>query len=165
MSVHMSMHMSLSIHMFMHMSTHHVPKLQADRPEDDEPLRKKLWLRIAKHVIGERKDIKKGIDFLTQSELLKIEDILPFFPDFVLIDDFKLEICASLEEYNRHIEDLKTGMVESTRSADLIRKDIRALRNRRGFVHPVQVFVDMCADMFVQTCVWTYVWTCVWTCV
>jgi hypothetical protein len=27
--------------------------------------------------------------FLRECELLKIEDILPFFPDFVLIDDFK----------------------------------------------------------------------------
>ena len=35
--------------------------------------------------------------------LLKIEDVLPFFPDFVLIDDFKEAICTSLEEYNRQI--------------------------------------------------------------
>lgn len=39
--------------------------------------------------------------------LLKIEDILPFFPDFVHIDEFKDAICSSLEEYNRQIEDLK----------------------------------------------------------
>lgn len=26
-------------------------KAEADKVEDDEPLRKKLWLRIAKHVI------------------------------------------------------------------------------------------------------------------
>jgi len=30
------------------------------------------------------------MEFLKQSDLLKIEDILPFFPDFVLIDDFKV---------------------------------------------------------------------------
>ena len=37
-----------------------------------------------------------AMEFLQQSDLLKIEDILPFFPDFVLIDDFKvamLSIC------------------------------------------------------------------------
>jgi hypothetical protein len=33
-----------------------------------------------------------AMEFLKQSDLLKIEDILPFFPDFVLIDDFK--VCA-----------------------------------------------------------------------
>lgn len=48
------------------------------------------------------------MEFLKYSrDLLKIEDILPFFPDFVLIDDFKEAICSSLEEYNDHIEQLK----------------------------------------------------------
>ena len=28
--------------------------------------------------------------FLEHCDLLKIEDILPFFPDFTLIDDFKV---------------------------------------------------------------------------
>ncbi len=32
--------------------------------------------------------------FLKDSKLLKIEDILPFFPDFVLIDDFKVSVCV-----------------------------------------------------------------------
>jgi hypothetical protein len=36
-----------------------------------------------------------------------LEDILPFFPDFTLIDDFKDEICKSLEEYKTEIDDLK----------------------------------------------------------
>jgi len=30
------------------------------------------------------------MDYLQHCELLRIEDILPFFPDFVLIDDFKV---------------------------------------------------------------------------
>ena len=34
--------------------------------------------------------------FLENTDLLKIEDILPFFPDFVVIDDFKEEICTAL---------------------------------------------------------------------
>lgn len=64
-------------------------RINADKPEDDEVLRKKLWLTIAKHVVQDNKDIKSALEFLKQSNLLKIEDILPFFPDFVLIDDFK----------------------------------------------------------------------------
>ncbi len=35
--------------------------------------------------------------------LLKIEDVLPFFPDFVTIDNFKEAICDSLERYNRQV--------------------------------------------------------------
>ncbi|KAI9491455.1 Pep3/Vps18/deep orange family-domain-containing protein [Zychaea mexicana] len=65
-------------------------RINADKPEDNDALRKKLWLNIAKHVVQENKDIKTAMEFLQQSDLLKIEDILPFFPDFVLIDDFKV---------------------------------------------------------------------------
>ncbi|RCH94208.1 hypothetical protein CU098_004601, partial [Rhizopus stolonifer] len=71
-------------------------RINADKPEDDDVLRKKLWLTIAKHVVQENKDIKSALEFLKQSNLLKIEDILPFFPDFVLIDDFKVTMRFSL---------------------------------------------------------------------
>lgn len=33
-------------------------KLSAEGPEDDELLRKKLWLKVAKHVVGKKNDIK-----------------------------------------------------------------------------------------------------------
>lgn len=62
----------------------------ADLPEDDEELRKKLWLKIARHVVQEEKDVKKAMNCLSSCNLLKIEDILPFFPDFVTIDHFKV---------------------------------------------------------------------------
>ncbi|KAI8812404.1 vacuolar protein sorting protein 18 [Cladochytrium replicatum] len=105
-------------------------RINADKPEDDDALRKKLWLRIARHVVEEKKDIKKAMEFLKLSELLKIEDVLPFFPDFVLINDFKEEISAALEEYTNHIEDLRSEMDEATKSAESIRSDIRGLRNK-----------------------------------
>lgn len=72
----------------------------ADLPEDDEELRKKLWLKIAKHVVQKEEDVKKAMNCLSSCNLLKIEDILPFFPDFVTIDHFKVlnththTICA-----------------------------------------------------------------------
>jgi tetratricopeptide (TPR) repeat protein len=118
-------------------------KQHANKPPDDE-LRKKLWLRIAQHVVKEEQDIKKAMAFLKDCELLRIEDILPFFPDFVLIDDFKDEICRSLEDYNRHIEDLKREMDDATQSADLIRGDMKQLRSKCGFVAGNQK-CDLCA--------------------
>ncbi|KAI1305565.1 hypothetical protein EDD11_004922 [Mortierella claussenii] len=109
-------------------------RINADKPEDDDMLRKTLWLKIARHVVKEKKDIKAAMDFLSNSDLLKIEDILPFFPDFVLIDDFKEEICKALEEYNIHIDELKTEMDEATKSAENIRIDVRELRSRFAVV-------------------------------
>ncbi|GJN12308.1 hypothetical protein PR202_ga30576 [Eleusine coracana subsp. coracana] len=111
-------------------------KAEADKVEDDEELRKKLWLKVAKHVIEQekgvkRENIKKAIEFLSETNnLLKIEDILPFFPDFVLIDDFKEEICKSLKDYNSQIDQLKQEMDDATRGADNIRSDIGALAQR-----------------------------------
>ncbi|OAD75205.1 hypothetical protein PHYBLDRAFT_186318 [Phycomyces blakesleeanus NRRL 1555(-)] len=113
-------------------------RINADKPEDDDVLRKKLWLSIAKHVVQENKDIKTAMEFLKQGDLLKIEDILPFFPDFVLIDDFKEEICSALEEYNDQIEDLKAEMDEATKSADSIRLDIRELKSRFAVINAVE---------------------------
>ncbi|KAI5806553.1 vacuolar protein sorting protein-like protein DigA [Peziza echinospora] len=108
----------------------------ADRPEGDTPLRKKLWLAVAKEVISQSDGIKAAIEFLKQCELLKIEDLIPFFPDFVVIDDFKEEICAALEEYSRHIDMLKKEMDESARTAENIRNDIVALDTRYAIVEP-----------------------------
>uniref|UniRef100_A0A8C7HXD0 Vacuolar protein sorting-associated protein 18 homolog n=1 Tax=Oncorhynchus kisutch TaxID=8019 RepID=A0A8C7HXD0_ONCKI len=109
-------------------------KTCADLPEDDEELRKKLWLKIACHVVQEEKDVKKAMNCLSSCNLLKIEDILPFFPDFVTIDHFKEAICSSLEEYNQHIDELKQEMEEATESAKRIREDIQEMRNKYGVV-------------------------------
>ncbi|XP_055957598.1 vacuolar protein sorting-associated protein 18 homolog [Patella vulgata] len=110
-------------------------KQMASKPdEDDVDIRKKLWLRIARHVVEEEKDVKRAMEFLHDCELLKIEDILPFFPDFVTIDHFKEAIITSLQEYNQHIDSLKDEMEEATQSAEEIRKEIQSFRNKYGFV-------------------------------
>ncbi|KAJ1976423.1 tethering complex subunit [Dimargaris xerosporica] len=75
-------------------------------------------------------DIKKAIGLLQKCPLLSVEQILPFFPAFTQIDDFKEEICAALEDYDRYINDLRTEMDEATRNAKAIQHDIRHLRNR-----------------------------------
>ena len=111
-------------------------KAVADRPEDDNILRKKLWLVIARHVIEQDKsdkgeNIRKAIAFRRETDsLLKVEDILPFFPNFVLIDDFKEAIIQSLEEYNAQIEGLRDEMDEITEGTEALRQDIAAAASR-----------------------------------
>jgi vacuolar protein sorting-associated protein 18 len=70
------------------------------------------------------------MQFLESTDLLKIEDILPFFPDFVVIDDFKEEIAQALEGYSSHIDSLRAEMDEATRTAESIKEDIEGLKNR-----------------------------------
>ncbi|KAJ3625065.1 hypothetical protein MTP99_018635 [Tenebrio molitor] len=103
-------------------------------PEEDVELRKKLWLKIAQHVVSGKNDIQQAMEFLQQCDLIRIEDILPFFSDFVTIDHFKEAICNSLKEYNQHIQDLKDEMEEATKSAHLVREDIQSFRNRFTFI-------------------------------
>ncbi|XP_048829852.1 vacuolar protein sorting-associated protein 18 homolog [Brienomyrus brachyistius] len=137
----------------------------ADLPEDDEELRKKLWLKIARHVVQEEKDVKKAMNCLSSCNLLKIEDILPFFPDFVTIDHFKEAICSSLEEYNKHIDELKQEMEEATESARRIREDIQQMRNKYGVVESQEkcatcdfpllnrpFYLFLCGHMFHYDC-------------
>jgi hypothetical protein len=70
------------------------------------------------------------MEFLEATDLIKIEDILPFFPDFVTIDDFKDDICNALERYSSHIEQLKTEMQQATDSAETIKREIQDLSTR-----------------------------------
>ncbi|KAH8835865.1 Pep3/Vps18/deep orange family-domain-containing protein [Flagelloscypha sp. PMI_526] len=105
-------------------------RINADKPEDDIQLRKKLWLKVARYVVQDKKEIKEAMRFLEHTDLIKIEDILPFFPDFVVIDDFKEEIASALQSYSNHIEDLKSEMDNATSTAESIKDDIAALKNR-----------------------------------
>ncbi|XWS54222.1 hypothetical protein CRYUN_Cryun10bG0070900 [Craigia yunnanensis] len=113
---------------------------EAVKVEDDEDLRRKLWLIVAKHVIEQekgtkRENIRKAIAFLKETDgLLKNEDILPFFPDFALIDDFKEAVCSSLDDYNKQIEQLKQEMNDATHGADNIRNDLSALAQRYAVI-------------------------------
>ncbi|KAI1282464.1 vacuolar protein sorting protein-like protein DigA [Xylaria sp. FL0933] len=108
----------------------------ADRPISDPPLRKKLWLAVARKVISQSNGIKTAIEFLKRCDLLKIEDLIPFFPDFVVIDDFKEEICTALENYSHNIDALKKEMDESSQTAANIKIDIAALDHRYAIVEP-----------------------------
>ena len=108
----------------------------ADRPDNDPALRKKLWLKVAQKVIQKSSGIKDAVGFLKRCELLRIEDLIPFFPDFVLIDDFKDEICAALESYSRSIDALKQQMDESAQTASHVKADIKALDQRYAIVEP-----------------------------
>ncbi len=51
------------------------------------------------------------MEFLSQCPTVKIEDILPFFPDFVTIAHLKSAIVESLQEYSKHITQLKVNRI------------------------------------------------------
>ncbi|OQV21083.1 Vacuolar protein sorting-associated protein 18-like protein [Hypsibius exemplaris] len=108
--------------------------------ELEESLSRKLWLTIAQHVIHDDRDISKATEILHESgSVIKIEDILPFFPDFVTIDDFKEAICASLEDYNRHIGTLKGEVDDATAEAQDLRSEIQDYRSQCLYINTTDV--------------------------
>ncbi|KAI8074843.1 Pep3/Vps18/deep orange family-domain-containing protein [Gongronella butleri] len=119
-----------AVHQALRLGDLDVARTHADKPFDDDDLAKKLWLAIAKYVIQEKHDIKTAMEYVKQSNVLKIEDILPYFPDYILIDDFKDDIYKALEDYNSHIGTLKSDMDDATKNAQLIRVDVRQLKSR-----------------------------------
>lgn len=68
----------------------------ASQPIDQE-LQRKLWLLIAEHEIKGKNDVKQALELLKECDLLRIEDLLPFFDDFQKIDQFKEVICDALK--------------------------------------------------------------------
>lgn len=81
------------------------PKLAqqtASHPNDTD-LCRKLWLRIAEHEIKGKDDVKQALELLKECDLLRIEDLLPFFSDFEKIDHFKEAICDALKVRKTHV--------------------------------------------------------------
>lgn len=119
----------------------------------DEQLSRKLWLEIAADTIergvrgggGEQggesdtasmeEDIRAVAALLDASGgALRIEDVLPLFPDFTTIDAFKAAVCSSLERYNQEIEDLRREMQLASDTAQAIREDLSRLDQREATV-------------------------------
>lgn len=96
----------------------------------DRDLRRKLWLTIAEQEISGKENIQEALELLKICDLLRIEDLLPFFSDFQKIDHFKEAICDSLKEYNRKIQEQKKEMDECAESAEKVRQSIQSFRNR-----------------------------------
>ena len=91
----------------------------------------------------DQEDINAATALLEECDLLKIDDLLPWFPDFVVIDKYKDRIISSLRDYNDQIDDLKQEMEKFTLSAEQIRKEIRGLKTRHG---------DLRGDQMCELC-------------
>ncbi|XP_052859668.1 vacuolar protein sorting-associated protein 18 homolog [Anopheles cruzii] len=98
----------------------------------DRNLRKRLWLIIAQHEISGTRDeeVQQALLILKECDLLRIEDLLPYFSDFQKIDHFKEAICMSLKDYNMKIQEQRKDMEESARSASRVRNELQTFRNR-----------------------------------
>jgi hypothetical protein len=106
------------------------------------------------------------------NELLKIEDVLPLFPDFETIDQFKTPIIKSLEHYNDRLTELRSEMNEASKSIDDIRDDLAKYRTRcvatidsnevcslceQALMLQSTFYIFACGHYFHGDCLFTYV--------
>lgn len=108
-------------------------KRMLDVSEIPLELRKHLWLEVMKHIIGDRSlAISESAHILKNSPVLSIEDALPIFPDFVVVDTFRSEISGCLDEYNHHLKSLQVDATESTIASTGLQSRAMTLNSRKA---------------------------------
>jgi len=103
--------------------------------------KKRLWLMIARNAASDGdnrggKDIVANVVSVLREcggpDVLSIEDVLPFLPDFAQIDQFKDEICGALTSYSSKIDQYLKEMNDCDQICDTLRDGINRLGNH-GF--------------------------------
>lgn len=107
------------------------------RRSEDADETKRLWLMIARNAAADDGTAERdGRDVVARvvavlkdcgPDVLSIEDVLPFLPDFAQIDQFKDEICDALASYSSRIERYLKEMNECDRACDSLRDELRRL--------------------------------------
>uniref|UniRef100_A0A3Q0KNL0 Vacuolar protein sorting-associated protein 18 homolog n=1 Tax=Schistosoma mansoni TaxID=6183 RepID=A0A3Q0KNL0_SCHMA len=93
-------------------------------------VRRQLWIQLAHHIISTDGGMQEAINLLRDCPLLKLEDILPYFHQFVTIDQFKDVICTSLDSYNERIDNVKNEIQSTMKTIDELRTQSNNLRYR-----------------------------------
>ena len=57
-----------------------------------------------------------------------MEEVLPYFPDFLILDKLKPNLCAALERKQEKLLQMKVEYDDYASTAATIRKDIMALK-------------------------------------
>ncbi|EFO24069.1 hypothetical protein LOAG_04416 [Loa loa] len=102
-----------------------------EKPKFSTEMRRKVWLQIARHVIEKQEDIAACVSLLKESDnTIKIQDLLPFFPEFTTIEYFKGPLCECLKEHSGKIKQLQSEMRNATEMAQRIRSSMEKTKNK-----------------------------------
>eukprot|EP01063_Lacrimia_lanifica_P018685 TRINITY_DN25590_c0_g1_i1.p1 TRINITY_DN25590_c0_g1~~TRINITY_DN25590_c0_g1_i1.p1 ORF type:complete len:1101 (+),score=420.49 TRINITY_DN25590_c0_g1_i1:85-3387(+) len=105
------------------------------REPAEAPLRKRLALQIVEYVINRdsgdasaRNSTQTAIEMVQDFKDIKLEDILPFFKEDVIIRGVSQELHQVVGGYSQYLEDLKLKMTDLTDAARDIEVDIDRIR-------------------------------------
>ncbi|CAD5217956.1 unnamed protein product [Bursaphelenchus xylophilus] len=77
--------------------------------------KKRVWLKIVKHMIQNGAEVGECTAILKESgNVLRIQDILPLFPEFTKIEHFKQPLCEFLKEHSKQISELQKEIHQRT---------------------------------------------------
>jgi len=72
--------------------------------------RKKLWMKIAKHLFnseGSKVKVQEALTIIRENNVLKVEDLLDLFPQKAEVSDMKEHLCNCLDDYEEKIKELR----------------------------------------------------------
>lgn len=81
----------------------------------------------------EEKNISVGecMNLLKESNgVLKVQDVLAYFPDFTSIEHFKEPLCDYLKDYSKKIQNLQKEMSETAEMATKIRGELEKNKSK-----------------------------------
>ena len=130
-----------------------------------EKLKKKLWIDIFS--CNSENDFKKALDIMTESKILKIEDVLPHITDTIKIEEFKKQISKCINDYEANIKKLKEDINDYNKTAENIKGDIYRVKKKsieityshckceicQGYIKDKNIFLFPCGHMFDMNCI------------
>ena len=142
----------------------------------DKMIQKSLWLQIFKSY-GEggdnekdnnsEKKLKKALKILEKSQVLKIEDVLPYITDSIKIEEFKTHISNCISQYENNINELKENIKSYNNTAENIKMDINKINKKpmeikynefkceicKELIRNKRIFLFPCGHMFDMNCI------------
>ncbi|CAD8168275.1 unnamed protein product [Paramecium octaurelia] len=102
---------------------------------DDNNKQRQLWiLQIRLMLEKGGKYVKQIVQLTREIPLIKAEDILPYLTQNIKLDDFKDEICETLEEYHDQVEKQQNELEGYIKSNENLKKLLLQTSNRYIFV-------------------------------
>lgn len=134
---------------------------------EDYKLKKLLWLEIFKHQMQEESAKLKdnpttdnneeqqnnfafAIDLMNESEVLKIEDILPNLMGTIKIEVFKNQITKCIDSYENSIEQLKAKIFDYNDTAKSVKTDISKVKKKYMEIRYQQCICEICNNIIKE---------------
>jgi hypothetical protein len=94
--------------------------------------RKKLWMKIAKHLFkfndtstsGQEKKtirVQEALKIIREFNVLKVEDLLDLFPENAEVSEMKEHLCNCLDDYDDKIKGLRSQIEKHSANTEQLR--------------------------------------------